>query len=263
MRFCCLSSGSEGNASIIQGGAVRPTALLVDCGLTLSDLKKKLKIVGLSLSDLDGVLITHEHSDHVRGVNKLVQHTNIPIIMTHGSYLATSSIKWDKTEPILISPHESFNYKGLVLNPFPVPHDAREPIAIVIKDEIFKLGLLTDVGKITAHIYQMLVDIDALILEFNFDYDLLKTSNYPKSLKERISSPKGHLSNKSSLGLLKKIISNRLKVVVAAHLSKKNNSSEIVEKEFFTYIKRGVIRLVVATQDQPTRWINLSNFKNS
>ena len=260
MRFCCLSSGSEGNASVVEGGTVTPTILLLDCGLSLQELKKKLEIVGLCLSDLDGVLITHEHSDHVRGVNKLVKNTNIPLIMTHGSYIATTSIRKEKIEPIIISPHEPFNFKGLVLNPFPVPHDAREPIAILIRDEIYKLGLLTDLGKITSHIYQMLVDIDALILEFNFDYDLLKKSNYPKSLKERISSPVGHLSNKSSFRLLKKIISDRLKVVVAAHLSKKNNSSNIVEKEFSRNIEKGATELIIATQDQPTKWINLTEF---
>ncbi|OUV02461.1 MAG: hypothetical protein CBC42_06670 [Betaproteobacteria bacterium TMED82] len=256
MRFCCLASGSEGNASLVESGE-SPTRLLIDCGVSPGLLREKLHVKGLSIEDLDGVLVTHEHGDHIRGIKGLLGDKSLSILMTYGSYSASFCRKVKKFSPIIISPHKSFEFKELKLMPFPVPHDAREPIALVLDDGKYKLGVLTDAGTITKHMQETLKGMDGLILEFNYDRDLLIQSSYPQVLKDRISSGVGHLSNDKAALLLRKIVHKKMQVIVAAHLSQTNNSMAIVKSYVDNSLGNFNPKLIIASQGEGTDWITL------
>ena len=182
MRFCCLASGSDGNCTLLESSEEgEELRVLVDCGLSFSLLKHKLLDRGVLPEDINGVFITHEHGDHCKGIVSLVKVTEVPVFMTYGTYLANKEIR-KNLKPIFLSPHKKILFKGLEINPFPVPHDARESIALTVESNSFKIGILTDAGAITKTIRDELVDVDALILEFNYDDDLLSKSKYPDGL---------------------------------------------------------------------------------
>ena len=257
MRFCCLASGSEGNSTLVEsisnGIAQR---ILIDCGLSLSLLKEKLFSRGLSPRDINGVFVTHEHQDHCKGIVPLVKSVEVPVFMTYGTFLANREIR-KNLSPVFLSPFKGIKFKGLEVNPIPVPHDARESVALKVEDSSFKLGVLTDVGTITKNIRDALDDVDALILEFNYDDSLLSQSKYPEALKRRISSRQGHLSNSSALKFAETFLQRKRKALVAAHLSSKNNSHNVVTNLLNKLCCEKEIVLLIADQNDGTPWINL------
>ena len=257
MRFCCLASGSEGNCTLVESSEEGETLrILVDCGLSFSLLKRKLLNRGILPQEIHGVIITHEHADHCKGIVPLVRVLEVPVFMTYGTYLANKEIR-KNLKPIFLSPHKKVLFKGLGINPFPVPHDARESIALTVESNSFKIGILTDVGVITKTIMDELEDVDALILEFNYDDDLLSRSNYPEGLKKRISSKYGHLSNSSAMGFAKDFLRRERKVLVAAHLSSSNNSHNYVTALLDQLCHEKKTESFIADQDNGTPWINL------
>ena len=177
--------------------------------------------------------------------------------MTYGTYLANKEMR-KNLKPIFLSPHKKVLFKGLKINPFPVPHDSRESIALTVENNCFKIGILTDVGAITKTIRDELEDVDALILEFNYDDDLLSRSKYPDILKKRISSRYGHLSNSSATGFAKEFLERERKVLVAAHLSSSNNSHNYVTGLLDQLCHEKKTQSFIADQDNGTPWINLS-----
>ena len=219
MRFASLGSGSKGNGMLVE---YQDTCVLVDCGFSVSSVKQRLARLGKCLEDLSAILVTHEHSDHLRGVGGLARRTGVPVHMTAG----TADHCRDEDIPglHLFSSHQSFVINDLVIEPFPVPHDAREPSQFVFSDGRFRLGLLTDTGHITPHIESMLDGCDAMMLECNYDPDMLANGPYPEMLKRRVSGNQGHLSNTQAAALLERINCDHLQHIVAAHVSEKNNS---------------------------------------
>ena len=257
MRFCCLGSGSEGNSLVVETEFGTKTKILVDCGLKFDVLEQRLSDQKVSASDIDGIFITHEHSDHIRSAAKFARIYEIPIFMTHGSFFASKS-NFDKVKPLFfLRSDKTIVLNGLEILPFSIPHDAREPVALVFKDYKHRLGILTDAGSITPHITKTLSKLDGLILEFNYDPNMLKKSMYPPALKKRILSQFGHLSNSAAGNLLKEIFHEKLQVIVAAHLSQKNNTPELVDC-ILQNILFDSVRVVIADQSEPTGWINLS-----
>ena len=219
MRFASLGSGSKGNATLVEHESTR---LLIDNGFPLAETGRRLARLGLDADDLTAVLVTHEHSDHIRGVAALARRQRLPVWMTAGTRLACQ----DNVPDIrLFSAHEPFVIESLQISPFPVPHDAREPAQFVISDGQRRCGLLTDVGRITAHIESMLSGCHALILECNHDSSLLAEGAYPWSLKQRIAGNQGHLSNDQAAALLARLDCGQLQHIVAAHLSEQNNTA--------------------------------------
>lgn len=223
MRFAYLGSGSQGNGLVIEVGGSR---VLLDCGFTLKDTVFRLARLGLSPEDLSAIVVTHEHDDHVGGVGRLARRFKLPVWITHGT-LRESAALLDGVEVRLIEGFRSFAVGDVLVQPFPVPHDAGEPAQYVFSDGAVRLGVLTDVGESTRHVELMLSGCDALALECNHDRDLLWGGPYPPSLKERVGGRLGHLDNASAATLLSALDRSRLKHLVAVHLSQQNNTPEL------------------------------------
>lgn len=223
MRFASLGSGSRGNALVVESGRTR---LLIDCGFSVKTAVARLARLDIAPESLDAILVTHEHSDHLGGVAKFAGRFGVPVCLTYGTFLEVpepdEAIAWR-----LIDSHAAFAVGDIEIRPFPVPHDAREPVQFVLADGQFHLGVLTDTGSPTPHIVDMLKDCDALVLECNHDAELLQRSAYPASVKRRIAGNRGHLENAQAAELLAKIGARRLQHVVAAHLSEQNNLPEL------------------------------------
>ena len=224
MRFACLGSGSEGNALVVEVGASR---VLLDCGFSIKETVARLARLGLTPADLNGIVVTHEHSDHIGGVTRFANKFSLPVWLTHGSLAYLSNLDQMPLDTRVIDSHAAFAVGDLYIEPFPVPHDAREPIQFVFGDGQHRLGVLTDTGMITPHIEQMLSGCEALVLECNHDAGMLANGPYPNSLKQRVGGRFGHLDNNAAAALLRSIDTQHLTHLVAAHLSQKNNVPEL------------------------------------
>jgi phosphoribosyl 1,2-cyclic phosphodiesterase len=225
MRFASLGSGSAGNALVAEVG---DTVVLLDCGFGLRETVMRLARLGFEPQQISGIIVTHEHDDHVGGAFKFSAKFGIPLYLTHGTLAAAGKTSPEAVVRVIDS-HHVFSIGGLEIHPFPVPHDAREPVQYVLSDGLRKLGVLTDVGASTAHIESMLSGCDALVLECNHDIDMLMNGSYPKSLKQRIGGRLGHLANHDAATLLSRLDQSRLQHVIAAHLSEKNNRPQLAK----------------------------------
>ncbi len=254
MRFAILASGSSGNATIVEAGG---TSILIDCGLSVRRLEQRAVELGFSLSELAGIAVTHEHGDHIGGVATLARRYSIPVYMTHGTRTASSFGDVHDIDIREISPHESFSVNALTVQPAPVPHDAKEPCQFVVDHDNSRVGLLTDLGSETRHIQQHFVDCGALILEFNHDPKMLADCQYPDSVKTRIAGSHGHFSNGQAQDLLRKLLSKRTHHVLAAHISERANSSELVQDILRSSLDGTDINWDVAHQDRVTPWITV------
>jgi len=249
MRFASLGSGSRGNATLISQGQ---THLLVDCGFSCRETEKRLQHLKFEASQLTAIVLTHEHADHINGVRVLARKYNIPIYATAGT---AGCLSVDVMALITeFSSHDVFDIGDIEVQPFPVPHDAREPSQFVFTDGQHKLGLLTDVGMITPAIEQALSMCDALLLEANHDMEMLDNSVYPEHLKIRVAGRLGHLNNVQSAKFLDKIDTSRLQHIVAMHLSEKNNSANIVLPLFAAALNCDQSWVGIATQQTGFAW---------
>src|SRR6266568_4648718 len=257
MRFASLGSGSQGNALIVEAGRTR---LMLDCGFPLRETVSRLARAGLEPSDLAGIIVTHEHADHGDGVFPLARRFGIPVWLTHGTLSALRAESGDVGEECglnLIGSGGAFSVGDLLVHPFTVPHDAREPVQYVLSDGARRLGVLTDTGCSTAHIESSLSGCDALVLECNYDSDMLTNGPYPAALKARIASRLGHLDNRTSAEILAALDRSRLKHVIAAHLSQTNNTPELARGALAEALRCETGWISVATQDEGFAWREL------
>lgn len=227
MRFACLGSGSEGNALVVEAGTTR---VLLDCGFGLRDTVSRLARLGLAPDDLDAILVTHEHSDHVGGVARLAAKFRLPVWVSHGTYTFLANLDQVPEDCHLFDSHSAFAVGALSIQPFPVPHDAREPAQFVFGDGAVRLGVLTDTGCTTPHIQSMLSGCHGLVLECNHDASMLANGPYPPSLKRRVAGNYGHLDNAAAAELLRALDTRPLQHIIAAHLSRKNNTSQLARQ---------------------------------
>jgi len=225
MRFASLGSGSRGNATLVEAAG---TCLLVDCGYSMREFEARCQGLGVDPGAIDALLVTHEHGDHVRGVGPLARKYGLPVWMTHGTWRRARCGEIPNLH--LFGAHAgAFTLGGVRVQPYAVPHDAREPCQFLFSAGGRRLGLLTDVGAITPRIRQCLQGLDALILECNHDPQMLRTGPYPPALQARVGGNYGHLSNGQAAQLLQSIDQARLQRLVLAHLSEKNNHPELAE----------------------------------
>lgn len=252
MRFASLGSGSRGNATLVEAGATR---VLLDCGFSCAETEKRLARLGLEPQQVDAVLVTHEHSDHISGVARLSRRFGIPVWMTAGTeavHRGGEVATWH-----CFSSHEGFGIGDLQIAPYPVPHDAREPCQFVFSDGAVRLGVLTDAGSVTAHMLRALNRLDALILECNHDPELLACGPYPVRLQQRVGGRYGHLSNQQAADLVRQIDSSRLQHLVAAHLSEKNNRVDLARRVLADVLNCAAADVSVADQDAGIGWCDI------
>jgi phosphoribosyl 1,2-cyclic phosphodiesterase len=253
MRFASLGSGSAGNCMVIEQAATR---ILLDCGFGVREVVNRLQQLNLIPEQIAGILVTHEHDDHAKGAFKFAAKYAVPVWLSHGSLKMCERYMPDNAKVTLnvIDSHTKFHIEHIEISPYPVPHDAREPTQFTFSDGQNKLGVLTDVGASTQHIEQVLSGCDALVLECNHDLDMLENGTYPYSLKKRVGSRLGHLDNTSAAALLAKLDNSKLKHIIAAHLSAKNNTPDLAKKALSRVLNCEHDWVGIAAQDTGFTW---------
>ena len=228
MRMCSIASGSSGNCVYIGDDN---THILVDAGVSAKRIEDGLRILSLTGKDLSGILVTHEHTDHISGLGVMARRYKIPLYMTGGTadaLLRCSSIgRLDEGLIREIREDESFSVGTLQVEAFQIPHDAAQPVAYRFAGGKSKAAVATDLGKATEYIAEHLLGLDAVLLESNHDVNMLQVGRYPYQLKLRIMGDRGHLSNENAGKLLSRIVHDNLKYVFLGHLSKDNNYEEL------------------------------------
>jgi len=228
LRFCSLGSGSSGNATVVEGsGGITTTRVLVDCGFTQKELATRLARAGLAVSDLDALFVTHEHADHVGSAVALARRHRIPLWMSRGTWRAVGSPELPDGLLHFARDGQAIALGDLEIAPYTVPHDAQEPLQPRFSDGAWRLGVLTDAGSRTDHLVAHLQHCHALLLECNHDLAMLAASRYPYPLRARIGGRYGHLSNDTAAQILADCLHAGLRHVVAAHLSRENNTPEL------------------------------------
>jgi len=253
VRFASLASGSSGNCLVAEVAATR---VLIDCGLTLTETERRLERLGVAAAGISGILVTHEHGDHASGVFDFAAAHRVTVYLTHGTLAAMrqEGKVIDGVRTVIVDGRQSLALDDVQVHPFTVPHDSREPVQYVLSDGASKLGVVTDVGTTTAHLQQVLSGLDALVLECNYDRDMLWSGAYPKWLKERIGGPFGHLDNLDSERLLAGLDRSRLKHVIGAHLSRQNNRPQLARAALARAMGCEESWIGLATQDDGFGW---------
>jgi len=257
LRFASLASGSSGNCLVVQSiDLVGTTTVLIDCGLGLRDTERRLARLGLAPSDIDAVLLTHEHGDHAGCVADFAAAHNVVVFLTHGTARALRSEGkfHDGVRTQFIRGEQKVGVGAMEVLPFTVPHDAAEPVQYVLSDGAARLGVLTDIGISTRHVEQTLSGLSALVLECNYDRDMLWSGSYPRWLKERIGGPFGHLDNRESARLLSALDRSRLKHIIGAHLSQQNNKPDLARTALSDAIGCESSWIGLATQEDGFDW---------
>ena len=249
MRFAVLGSGSRGNATLVESGSTR---VMVDCGFSLREIERRLAQLACEAKDVNAILLTHEHSDHIKGVGALARKYAIPVWATRGT--VNNDLLGEIPELNHFDTEHAFAIDELEISSFPVPHDAREPCQFVFSDGAARFAILTDTGSITVHIEQMLSSCEAIMLECNHDRGMLQSGAYPQSLKDRVAGPYGHLSNAQAAELLTRIDTSRLRHVVAAHLSEKNNAPHLASAALGEALNCEAEWIGLAEQDNCMPW---------
>ncbi|MFC1815683.1 MBL fold metallo-hydrolase [Thermodesulfobacteriota bacterium] len=246
LAVCVLASGSKGNAIFISNG---DTAILLDAGLSGIEIERRLNFRGLCPENLDAIIVSHEHNDHVQGVGVLSRRFDLPVYMNAKTGQATLSMLGRIREQKFFECGSPFKVKTLRLHPFSVSHDAKDPAGFTINQNGTKIGIATDLGIATSMVKEHLKECNLMILEANHDPTMLVEGPYPWPLKQRIKSRTGHLSNTDSKNLLQEVKHNCLEHVILAHLSETNNTPQKALSEVSQAISGCNARLTVATQD--------------
>lgn len=229
IRFCPVVSGSSGNSVYI---GTDYTHLLIDAGVSGKAIQEGLSTINVEGGMLDGIFITHEHSDHIKGVGVLSRRFDLPIYATEGTWNAMESGlgKIARKNKKIIYSGEKLELNDLVISPFDIPHDAAEPVGYSVMAGDVKMTVATDLGHISDSVKNGIADSDILLLEANHDIDMLKRGPYPYTLKQRILGEFGHLANENAGKLLSEMTTKRLKHVFLGHLSSENNTPSLAYK---------------------------------
>lgn len=263
MNLCSIASGSSGNCIYIGNS---DTGILVDAGISKKRIVEGLTSIDVNPEKLNGILITHEHSDHIKGLGVFTRKYKVPIYATKetiGRILNCKSLgALDETLFCEIKPDESFYLQDIKVNPFSISHDAANPVSYTFDDANKKVGIATDLGTYNEYIISNLEGCEALLLEANHDINMLQVGSYPYSLKRRILSDVGHLSNDNSGRLLCKLWTDKLKYIFLGHLSKENNYPELAYETVRCELLNGGLdqmgyQMKVANRDMPSEFVTI------
>lgn len=254
IRVAALGSGSSGNSLLVQS---RGTTLLIDCGFTMKESIARMYQLGVSPSDLDAVLISHEHGDHVKGVGPLSRKFGLEIWCTHGTYRRARDNRFASVR--IFHAHEPFEIGSIMVDPFPTPHDAAESCQFVFSVENTRFANVTDLGACTPHVKQKLKGIHGLVVECNYDNEMLRNGPYPPNLQARIRSDYGHLGNDQAGELLKELDHAGLQHIMLGHLSEQNNSDAQAMATIKSHLAERHERLTVLAQHRCSCWFEVSN----
>lgn len=261
LKFCSLYSGSTGNSSLIQNDN---TCILVDAGVSGTRVIEAINSIGLSIDKIDAILVTHEHTDHIKSIGTLSKKYHIPVFANSETWKAmpgeSEKVPTDCKKTFSIN--NKFNIDSLEILPFSIPHDAANPCGFNIFGSNKKISIATDIGHMTEDILNNLKNSAFMLLESNYDPEVLKYSPYPYSLKRRIAGPNGHLANKEAGNTISKLIDSGLKGVMLGHLSKENNFPElahqtVLEELVSNNYKENSIDLHVASRNEPSNFLNV------
>ena len=228
MKFMNIASGSSGNSSLV---CTDDTAVLIDAGLSMKKIEEGLRTVGMTGADLDAIVVTHEHSDHIKGLGVLARKYGMPIYATSGTVKGISEVtslgKIDQGLFKTISSDVDFKVGDLNIEPHSIWHDAYEPVCFSFEDGKNKVSVATDLGNFNDYLVKCLADSDILLIEANHDIRMLEVGPYSYALKRRILGERGHLSNEASGRFIKRLLNDHIKTIILGHLSKENNLPEL------------------------------------
>lgn len=261
LKFCSLYSGSTGNSLYIESNNSK---ILVDSGVSAKKLEDGLSSIGVDIHDINAILVTHEHTDHVQSLGTISKKFNIPVYANNKTWDAMPNQR-DKIDEANIkhyNANESFEIDDFVIHPFSIPHDAAEPCGFNFLCDNKKFSIATDLGHMTNKIMDCLEGSSFLMLEANYDPEVLKCSKYPYLLKTRIAGPNGHLSNNLAGKTIANLINSGLENVILGHLSKENNFPElayntVLEELYMNNYDKDSVSLSVANRDMPSEMIEI------
>lgn len=253
MKLVSLGSGSKGNATVIEVGDTR---LLVDCGFGLKEVEARLKNKNVDPASISAVLITHEHGDHIKGVSMLANKYHLDVYATHGT---ARHLKRRHSNVNIIIPNRRFRIGNVDVDPVTVPHDCSEPSQFICRHNGHSMGLLTDLGAVTAHILNAYRECDLLMLECNYDPEMLQNGPYPASLKKRVDGRFGHLSNLQAAEFLKLINLKRLKHLLISHVSEQNNDVSLAKDALAPVLDGEQTTVICPSQQEGCDWIQLTH----
>lgn len=257
MRFSVLASGSSGNVCYIETDKVR---VLIDAGLSCRETERRLDLVGVRAKSLDALIITHEHSDHIKGAGPLARRFDLPLFINRKTLERCQRTIGNLPKPVIVQTGQSLTINDLTVETFTKCHDAADPLGLILSFDGIRIGLATDLGRSTRLVEDRLRECHVLIVEFNHDQEMLEEGPYPLDLKRRIKGPDGHLSNKQAGDLIREICHDNLNYLVLAHLSKTNNNPTKAHKEAKDALgESGITRanILIGAQDTPSPLIQL------
>lgn len=254
--FCPLASGSKGNCIYL---GTEHTKILIDVGISVRSLKEKLSQIDVHLEDIDAVLVTHEHTDHIYGLKTLCKNTSIPVLANCETAKGISRFIKGQARFKIFSTGESFEFSDLEIHPFTIQHDTPDPVAFTLQTELLKMGFCTDLGFASSLVEERLRHCDTLYLEANHTPSMVHASSRPMVYKQRVLGRHGHLSNEACAELVKKLMHDRLKRIYLAHLSEECNHPKVAYNTVHEVIKETEIDLQIAHQSQISEKTLFSN----
>ncbi len=249
MKVCVLASGSSGNSTYIES---KESKILIDAGISGKRIIQSLTKLGLDLNELDGVFVSHEHTDHVKGLDRLYKN-KVPVFLNRETFLSSNL----NLNPNFFINNTTIKFKDLKITPQSVYHDAADPCGFKIENNGSVIGVFTDLGKANKAVVNTIKESDCLVWETNHDIDMLLNGRYPYHLKQRILSDKGHLSNIDAGLLVNEHSNKKLKTVFLAHISKNNNTHELAINTFSELTKEKKLNRILTHQKEETDLIKI------
>lgn len=251
MKVQVLASGSKGNVTIV---LCKDTKLIIDIGLSYLTVKRMLEEKKLTFEDFQGILITHCHTDHTKGLSALVKHTNLPVIIPKEMYIDLENIVPKERCKFI---EDEFSIHDVNIELIHTSHDTNYSVGYIIEYKMKELVYVTDTGYINRKYLRKIKNKDIYIMESNHDEVMLMDGPYPRFLKERVISDKGHLSNKTTAKYLKDAVGENTKYIVLAHISEKNNTTDLAYQETEKVIENKNIEILVAKQEEETKLLEV------